>query len=143
MVRERDTFYATLELIDPSRLDRAGLVGDWSARELIAHLGYWAGWATQAIHMAEQDRLAEFDDPDLDVDERNAIVARTAGQADLPTVRRREEASFQALRERTERVDPELLALRWGRESTLASLIDENGGEHYREHAAQLPAAER
>ena len=66
---------------------RQGLVGQWSARELIAHLGYWTGHAGEAMHHAEMDRAGDFGEDEHDVDERNAIVARVAAETDLATVR--------------------------------------------------------
>ena len=91
----RDGFLAALDDVDPALLSVPGLVGDWSARELIAHLGYWSGHAAEALHRAELGTLHEFgsDDPAFDVDEVNETVARVARESDLATVRLREEAA--------------------------------------------------
>ena len=80
LVVARDEFLAALGDIDPQLLTSPGLVGVWSARELVAHMGYWAGHAAEAIHLAEQDRLDEFEADVPSVDERNAVVARVAGR---------------------------------------------------------------
>ena len=102
----RSEFIAALADVEPSLLTAPGLVGQWSARELIAHLGYWTGHAAEAIHHAEMGRAADFGEDEHDVDERNAIVARVAAETDLATVRQREEAAFEALVTRLERADP-------------------------------------
>ena len=73
------------------------VVGEWSARELVAHLGYWAGHAVEVIHAVETGRAAEVGIGEPSVDERNETVARVARQTDLATVRKREAASAQAL----------------------------------------------
>ena len=76
---ERDAVYRTLDAVAPDSMTTPGLVGEWSARELIAHLGYWAGHAAEAIHQAELDRTSDFGEDELDVDERNAVVASHNG----------------------------------------------------------------
>lgn len=137
----RAELLAAVDALTVAQQRSAGLFGSWSLRELLAHLGYWAGWATQAIHLAEQGRLAEHDDPQLTRDERNLTVARIAGQTDLATVRAREAASADALAERLRGLEPELLDALWGDgASTLEHLIDINAGAHYREHASQVRA---
>ena len=55
-----------------------GLLGEWSGRELIAHLGYWTGHATEVIHLLEVGRIDEDDLGGQTVDEINATVARIA-----------------------------------------------------------------
>lgn len=134
----RGEFMAALADVEPDLLTVPGLVGEWSARELIAHLGYWTGHAAEALHQAELDRTADFGEDDLDVDERNAIVARVAAETDLATVRQREEAAFAALATRLERADPAWLDEKVSYGDTLERVIQDDGPEHYREHALDL-----
>ena len=136
----RAEFIAALEDVEPDLLLAPGLVGDWSARELIAHLGYWTGHAAEALHSAEQGRLADFGEDELDVDERNAVVARVAAETDLATVRKREEAAFEALLTRLKRVDPVTLDDKVSYDDPLERVIQDDGAEHYREHALDLRA---
>ena len=136
LVAARREFFAALDRLDPG----TPVTDEWGARELIAHLGYWAGHAAEAIHHVEQGRAAEFDVADREVDERNANVARVARQTSLEIVRRREEASFTALVERLRALDPALLDVRLAAWGTLESGIREDGAIHYREHLDQLPA---
>ena len=137
----RADFVAALEAVDAARRDAPGLVGDWSARELVAHLGYWAGHATEVIHAVEGGRASEVGVGEPSVDERNETVARVARQADLATARKREAASAQALLERLAELDPALLSARLPDGATLAEAIREDGAAHYREHAAALRSA--
>jgi hypothetical protein len=137
----RADFLAALEAVDPARLGAPDLVGEWSARELVAHLGYWAGHAAELIHEVESGRIAEVGAGEPSVDETNETVARVARQADLATARTREAASVEALLERIAAVDPALLAERLPDGATLAEGIREDGPEHYREHLEDLRPA--
>ena len=107
--RERDGFFAALSAVAPESLTTPGLVGDWSARELVAHLGYWTGHATEIIHAVEQGRIDEAGAGEPPVDEINETVARIARSTELSTVRKREAASVEALVERLRALDPGLL----------------------------------
>jgi hypothetical protein len=136
----RADFMAALADVEPDLLLAPGLVGEWSARELIAHIGYWTGHAAEALHSAEGGRLAEFGEDELDVDERNAVVARVAAETDLATVRQREEAAYDAMLTRLRRVDPAVLDDKVSYGDSLERVIQDDGAEHYREHAMDLRA---
>jgi hypothetical protein len=138
LVAARRAFHDALADVDPALLTAPGLVGEWSARELIAHLAYWAGHAAEALHQAEQGRVEDFGEDELDVDARNAVVARVAGETDLATVRQREEAAFDALLTRLKRADPERLEDRVSYGDTLEYVVRDDGADHYREHTADL-----
>lgn len=141
LIAARDEFLAALAAVEPARLADPGLHGTWSARELIAHLGYWAGHAAEAIHAAEQGWADAFDVGDGETDGRNETVARIARQTDLDTVRRREAASFEALLERLRGMDPALLDIRLADWGSLHDGVREDGTKHYRAHAAALRSA--
>ena len=135
LARERAGFFEALAAVSPESMTTPGLVGEWSAREVIAHLGYWVGHATETIHSVEQDRPMG---PEPSVDEVNATVARIARDTDLAAVQRREEASVEALVERLRILDPALLDLVLSDGDTLRNAIRDDGADHYREHAAAL-----
>jgi len=132
----RSAFLAALAGVSPQR--SRGLVGEWGAQELVAHLGYWAGHAAEALHFAELGRTSEFGEDELDVDARNAVVARVAREADMETVQRREEAAFTALRDRLGAADPEWLdeCVTYG--DSLERVVRDDGADHYREHTQDL-----
>jgi hypothetical protein len=140
LIAARDEFIAVLDGIEPARLNASDLVGDWSARELVAHLGYWGGYAADAIHAVEEGRTHEFELElgDQEVDARNETVARVARHADLATARRREASSFEALVERLRAVDPALLGTRFAEWGALRDEIRGDGAVHYRKHAEEL-----
>lgn len=137
----RGAFLVVLGSLTDADLRSPSLVGSWGAREVVAHLGYWAGSAAEALHWAEQGRAAEYGADDLTVDERNEVVARIARETDLATVRAREAAAFDALLARVHRADPSLLEQRVADGSTVGFLVHDDGAEHYREHAAELRVA--
>ncbi len=139
--RERDAFFELLTRVAPESMTTPGLVGDWSGRDLIAHVGYWVGNAVEVIHEVEQGRVDEVGAGKPPTDEVNETVARIARQTALETVRKREAASAEALVDRLSSLDPTLLALTLPDGATLAEGIREDGSDHYREHTEALRAA--
>jgi hypothetical protein len=137
----RDDLLEGLSAVRPESMTTPGLIGSWSARELIAHLGYWAGHAAEVIHAVEEGRADEVGVGEPSVDEVNETVARIASQTDLATVRKREAASVEALIERVQALDPALLAVRLPDGATLEQGIREDGPIHYRGHLDDLRAA--
>ena len=140
LVAARADFLAAVETVDQTG---PAVVGEWSARELVAHLGYWAGHASEVIHAVETGRADEVGAGEPSVDDRNETVARVARQTDLATARKREAASVEALLERLATIDPALLSVPLPDGATLAGLIREDGPEHYLEHTDDLHAAAR
>jgi len=136
----RADFLATLEGLAPARLAAPAIVNDWSARELVAHLGYWAGHVVEVINAVEDGRADELGVGEPSVDALNETIARVARQTDLATARKREAASAQALLDRLGVLDPMLLSERLPGGGTLRDGIREDGAEHYREHTAELRA---
>ena len=136
--RERDGFFEVLSRVAPESMATPGLLGEWSGRELIAHVGYWVGNAGEVIHAVEEGRVDEVGAGKPPTDEVNATVARIARQTELATVRRREAASVEALTERLRSLDPALLEVVLPDGATLAQGIREDGSDHYREHAEAL-----
>lgn len=134
----RAALLAELDRLDPSSLTTEGLVGEWSGRDLVAHLGYWAGHATETIHAVEMGRADELGEDEPSVDELNATVVRVARGTELATVRRREAASVEALLERLRRMDGNWLAVALPDGDTLEEAIRGDGPGHYREHAEEL-----
>ncbi len=138
LIEARQAFLAALADVDPALLLTPGLVGDWSARELVAHLAYWAGHAAEALHRAAEGRPDEFGEEELDVDERNAVVTRVAKETDLRTVRDREEAAFEALLTALRELDPALLDERVAYGDSVEQVVRDDGPDHYREHTLDL-----
>jgi hypothetical protein len=141
LVVARDAFLGQLDRVEPGSLSTPGLVGSWSGRELVAHLGYWAGHATEIIHAVETGREDETGVAEPPTDEVNATVARIARETPMATVRKREAASVEALLERLRALDPGLLEVRLADGGNLAQAVRADGADHYREHAAAIREA--
>jgi uncharacterized protein YyaL (SSP411 family) len=133
----RSAFFAALDATDPGSRER-GIVGTWGARELVAHLGYWAGRAVEVIRAVEDGRIEDAYRDQPPVDDVNETVARVARDADVATVRKREAASVEALAEELRRIDARLLSAPLPSGAPLERLILEDGPEHYRGHAEEL-----
>jgi mycothiol maleylpyruvate isomerase-like protein len=141
LARERAAFFEALASVSEESMTTPGLDGDWSGRELIAHVGYWTGHAGELIHEVEQGRIDEVGVGQPPTDEVNETVARIARTTGLATVRRREAASFDALVDGMRRMEPSLLDLVLPDGASVAQGIREDGAEHYRQHADELRAA--
>jgi hypothetical protein len=134
----RRRFFEAFEALPASRRASGPLVGEWGARELIAHLGYWAGYSLEAIHRVELGEAETLDRDGPDVDALNETVARVARSTALGTVLRREAGAAEALGERLRAMDPALLAVVLPEGRTLERQVEIDGPEHYLEHAEQL-----
>jgi len=136
----RSEFAAALADVDPALVTAPGLVGEWSAAQVVAHLGYWAGHATEALHRAELGELNDFGRDDPEVDETNAVVARVALGTDLRTIVEREAAAYETLLARLRDIDPERLNEHNFEGETLEQALHDDGSDHYRQHTADLRA---
>jgi len=141
LTRARQELLEVLDRVAPASMTTSGLVGDWSGRELIAHVGYWAGNAVEVIHAVEEGRAREVGENKPPTDEVNDTVARVARETDLATVCKREAATVEVLVERLARLDPTLLDVVLPDGSTLEQGIAEDGADHYRQHADDLRQA--
>ena len=140
-VAARSEFLDAVRSLTPTQREANHLVGEWGLREITAHLGYWSGNVAEVLHHAEQGRAMEFGAGEAEVDDRNEVVARVARETDMPTVTKREEAAFTALLDRLRRADPEWLAHQLADGETIGHLVQEDGVDHYRNHAADLRKA--
>lgn len=138
LIAARDDFHVTLAAVAPESITTPGLIGEWSGRDLVAHLGYWAGHAVETIHAVEEGRAEEAGLDDPPVDEVNETVVRVARGTPAATVQKREAASVEALIERLRRLQPSILSARLPDGGTLLEAVIEDGAGHYREHADEL-----
>lgn len=138
LVSAREALFSTLDALPADGLGGPALIGEWSAQELVAHVGYWAGHAVELIQAAERGTLEHFDQGQPGVDEVNERVARVARETDLATARKRERAAFDALAERLRRLDGSLLDARLPDGATVEEGLREDGSDHYRQHADEL-----
>jgi hypothetical protein len=131
LLEEDDRGWAELRsLLDgltPEQTEEPGYNGDWSVKDLMAHIG---SWFAEAGLMLEQMRMGTFRDELLDVDGLNQQWFETWRDKDLRTVKTELMAARSRMLEEWDRL-PEVdeTAERWFREST---------SEHYEEHVPRL-----
>jgi len=133
-----DEFLSAMDGIDPGLVEAPGLVGSWSAVQLLAHIAFWAEHAVGALRAAADGRADAFGEEDIDVDALNAGVAAAAADAAYPTVQRRETASFDALIVALDRLPPGSLDERVRYGDSIETVIRDDSIDHYLEHAADV-----
>ncbi len=137
MRRERAAFEVTVAMLDESQLADPSLDGDWSVKDVIAHLAAWEGYCAGWIDVVAGGGSPER--PEVaDTDATNARDYAAAKEMSLADVRATLHRSHDALLRVTERLSEADLAdeKRFGWATW--AMIDGNSGEHYREHAAQI-----
>lgn len=134
----REDLSAALAAADPALLTTPGLVGEWSARELVAHLAHWDDWASTCLEALGADGLEALVTGEWDVDAQNAAVAAEVASLSMSAVRDREAESYERFAGLLADLDPPQLTLPapWG--GTVEAIVLENGAEHYSEHAAHI-----
>jgi hypothetical protein len=131
LLQEDDKGWAELRsLIDgltPEQTGESGYNGDWSVKDLLAHVG---SWYAETAMMLEQMRMGTFRDEQLDVDGLNRQWFETWRDKDLSTVKSELMAARSRMLEEWDRLpEADETAQRWFREST---------SEHYEEHLPRL-----
>lgn len=140
LTTERDVFLDALEDVDAELVTVPGVVGDWSVRDLIAHVAFWAEHATEALRLATDGRGDAFAYDISQTDAMNARLLEESRQMRPDVAIEREDHAFAALSAALAALDPALLDLRLGNGDTVADVIRYDGAEHYREHAAHVRA---
>jgi len=137
---EHDAFVTALEAVDLELVTAPGVVEDWSVRDLVVHVAFWAEHGTAAIGLAGNGRGDEFAYGTDQTDAMNARLLVESRQTTPAAALEREEHAFEALISAIVDLDPALLDLRLGNGDTVAEVIGYDGAEHFREHTAHLRA---
>jgi hypothetical protein len=134
----RADFLDALTAVDAALVTAPGVLGEWSVRDLVVHVAFWAEHAAEAIDLATAGRGAEFGYSTAETDTMNARVLDEARSISPADALEREEAAFGALRERVAGLEPGLLSTRLGNGDTVEEVIRYDGPDHYAEHTAHL-----
>ena len=140
LASEHDAFATALEAVDLELVTAPGVVEDWSVRDLVAHVGFWAEHATDALRLAAEGRGDEFAYDRAETDAMNARLLTESRETSPAVAVDREERAFDALVSALAELDPALLGLRLGNGDTVAAVVAYDGAAHYREHTAHLRA---
>lgn len=135
-----DEFLAAMGRVEAGLLEAPGLVGSWSAAQLLAHIAFWAEHAVGALRAAADGRADAFGEEDIDVDGLNAGVAASAAGVAYPALQQREEAAFAAVMAELERLSPASLDERVRYGDSIETVIRDDAIDHYLEHAADVRA---
>ena len=136
----RARFHEALANVDADLVTVPGVVGDWSVRDLVAHVAAWDEHGAEALALAAggQSELFAYSTDDTDaMNERFLAEGRALSPADAL---RREEAAFGIFRDAIATLDPSLLAHRLGNGDTVEEVIRYDGPDHYAEHTEHLRA---
>ena len=136
----RADFLAALAELSAEAEERP-LMEDWTARDLVWHVGFWADHGAHAIELALSGRGAAFDYDHERTDAMNAAEHQRGRSASLTDALRREAAAFDRLTVAAARLDDTTLGQRLGNGDTVAEVLAYDGPDHYAEHAAHLRTA--
>jgi hypothetical protein len=120
-------FRSLIDGLTPEEIEMAGYNGEWSVKDLMAHVG---SWFAEAAVMLEQMRMGTYARERLDVDGLNKEWFETWRDKDMSMVKSELMSARSRMLEEWDRlpeVDDE--ARRWFYEST---------AEHYDEHVPRL-----
>lgn len=136
----RDGFCAAVADADPSLVDAPGVVGAWSVRDLVVHVGFWSAHGAEALELAADGHGAAFDDDPSQTDAINASVTDGARSLSFADARDREERAFARFRAALAALDPGLLDAALGNGDRVEAVVRCDGPGHYAEHTAHLRA---
>lgn len=136
----RAAFLEALAEVDAELVTAPGVVGDWSVRDLVVHVAFWAEHASGAVDLALAGRGDDFAYSTDETDAMNARLLRGAGGVSPSDALAREAAAFAGLRRRVAELDPAVLGLRLGNGDIVEEVIRYDGPDHYAEHTDHLRA---
>jgi hypothetical protein len=133
-------FLDALGTVDADLVTVPGVVEEWSVRDLVVHVAFWADHAAGALDLATTGRGEEFAYSPNETDAMNARVLEEGRSVSPSDALAREDAAFDGLRDRVATLDPALLGHRLGNGDTVEQVIRYDGPDHYAEHTAHLRA---
>jgi hypothetical protein len=137
---ERDAFHRALEAVDVELVTAPGVVDDWSVRDLVVHVAFWAEHAAEALQLTADGRGAEFAYDSSETDAMNARLLTESRTISPDAALEREEQAFETLAAAVAGLDVSTLDARLGNGDTVAEVIRYDGPDHYREHTEHLRA---
>ncbi len=146
MRKARADWEALLTEAGESRLTEPGVEGDWSLKDIIAHLTYFETWTTAnvlAFQRGEPRPKPEY--TGLDVDEENARIYERNRAKPLEAVLRDSQVSFQRSIEAVQGLrdedlyDPEFTR-KAGVDWKIMDLIEGDTFGHYQDHITPVRA---
>lgn len=135
---------AALRRVEAGRMEDVVLHGDWSVKDLLAHLAFWERRVVAFYQALADDAPWRAVKDDAGIDTLNAGVLAWGRRRSLDEVRREEEEAWAALLALVESAptgdlfNPTRFPRTEGR--PFAESIEANGNGHYAEHLPELQA---
>jgi hypothetical protein len=133
-----------VDSIPEDETEHPGVVGEWSAKDLLGHMAFWAEKAAGDLVLLREGRAQAIQTPSGEegIDDWNEREYRRRRDAPLEAVRREWMASFQQARRALLETPEELLTQEvkgWPQ----AVRYREDTYNHYREHAEHIRGWQR
>ena len=140
--REWEALQAAIGGLDDQQMTDMPVVGEWTVKDLLAHIAVWASRLVTALFKAERGFVPDLVESGAQVDRLNAQFYRE--QKDRPLERILEDLHdvHLALLNRLETfpeaslVDPK--KYKWMKGEPLSRMVAGDSFEHYREHAVDI-----
>ena len=136
----RTDLLAALNDVPPELALTPGIVGSWSARDLVVHVAFWSDHAADALALATSGRGAEFVYDASQTDAMNDDVFRAGRGLAMDDAMAREEAAFRRFDAALAGIPDAMIDLRLGNGDTVEAVVRYDGADHFAEHAGQLRA---
>jgi Protein of unknown function (DUF1706) len=148
---ERTSWEALLAEVDEAHMTQAGVQGEWSIKDIIAHVASYEEWISATLQrVLGGERPLPVSVEDMDLHQRNARIFALHQQRSLPEVRAFSQQAFQNLLTVVQSFSEEDLLSRpphfkdllppfWPDE-LLWETIAGNSYEHYHEHIPDIRA---
>jgi hypothetical protein len=136
----RNAFRQAVADVDADLATAPGIVGRWSARDLVVHVAFWAEHGSSALALARAGRGDEYDYDTSRTDEMNEQVFADAAHLGPMAAAEREDVAYATLRAALAGLDPSLLDAVLGNGDTVEQVVRYDGPAHYREHTGHLRA---
>ncbi|HEX5167052.1 MAG TPA: maleylpyruvate isomerase N-terminal domain-containing protein [Thermomicrobiales bacterium] len=151
----RAAFDRQLVEVGETRMEQPGVMGDWSVKDLLAHIMAYDRWTAAQLNAAREGReatsLEAFGVAELppgadsdDLDTRNAALRDYYRDAPLADIIAGAEHAFGLLVAAIQELDQSQLDdpgfLGWGEDLTTTDCIAIQSWDHYEDHEPQLRA---
>jgi len=142
MAESHRALQSALERAGPDTMERAGTWGEWTLKDLIAHLVYWHTVAIERLQKFADGRADEirFFDGDAEIDEVNQNVYRANKDRPLHEMLAAFESTYLALRTAAKSIPAEVYP-QDQQPSPVRNWVVGNGSAHYEEHLADIETA--
>lgn len=142
----RSNWEALLAEAGKARLTEPGVEGDWSLKDIMAHITYYETWATDNVLAFQRGApRPQSEYKGLEMDERNARLYERIRAKSLPQVLHESQASFQRSIEAVAGLrDEDLYDPKFTRvpdaDWTVFDLVEGDTFEHYNDHCTSVRA---